>query len=110
MSNYIYILTDCNRTCLHIGMTDDLHKAVNTCKALSGLFFDACSKVSRLVYHETLPTEEAASRRFKELSKYTRMQKERLVRKHNPNWADLGHIRRPHIERPISFSNTGLRY
>ncbi len=110
MSNYIYMLTDCNRTCLHVGMTDDLNKAATTYKELSGLFFDACSKVSRLVYHETFPTEAAALRRFKELSTYTRMQKERLIRKYNPNWTDLGLARTLHVLRPTDLSNTRLRY
>ena len=90
MNNYIYILTDSNRNCLHVGMTNDLLTAKNTYKELPGLFFDACSKISRLVYHEALPSEMAALRRFKELSGYTRMQKERLIRKHNPNWVGLG--------------------
>lgn len=90
MNNYIYILTDSNRRCLHVGMTDDLQKAAKTYHQLTGLFFDACSNASRLVYHEVLPTDMAALRRFKELSNYTRMQKERLIRRHNPNWLDLG--------------------
>src|SRR5690606_6044204 len=107
----IYVLTDCNRNCLHVGMTDDLSKAVNTYKELSGFFFDACSKVSRLVYHEALPTEEAALRRFRELSSYTRMQKERLIRKYNPNWVDLGPAKPLHIMRPTGLSaGAGLRY
>ena len=55
MNNYIYIFTDSNRSCLHVGMTDDLQQAVKTYQELRGLFFDAPSKVSRLVYHETLP-------------------------------------------------------
>ncbi len=90
MNNYIYILTDSNRSCLHVGMTDDLQKAAKTYRELRGLFFDAAPHVSRLVYHETCPTEGDALRRFKELSCYTRMQKERLIRRHNPNWLDLG--------------------
>ncbi|GGG88740.1 nuclease [Parapedobacter pyrenivorans] len=109
MSNYIYVLTDCNRTCLHVGMTDSLQKAVNTYKELSGIFLDTCAKVSRLVYHETLPTEEAAARRFKELTRYTRMQKEKLIRKHNPNWSDLGSVRPLHSARPTTLLNTSLR-
>ena len=103
MNNYIYILTDSNRNCLHVGMTNDLHKAKNTYNELPGLFFDACSKVSRLVYHEALPSEAVALRRFKELSGYTRMQKERLIRKGNPNWLDLG-IR----SMPSTLDRSGL--
>lgn len=90
MSYYVYILTDCNRTCLHVGMTDDLSKAINTYQEITGLFFDPRSKISRLVYHEALPSETIALRKFKELSSYTRMQKERLIRRYNPNWVDLG--------------------
>ncbi|WP_262249505.1 GIY-YIG nuclease family protein [Parapedobacter soli] len=90
MSSYVYILTDSNRNCLHVGMTDDLRKAAETYRELTGLFFDAYSTVSRLVYHETLPSNETALRRFNELSHYTRMQKERLIRRRNPNWLDLG--------------------
>ena len=90
MNNYIYILTDSNRNCLHVGMTDDLQHAVKTHQELKGLFFDVHSGVSRLVYHETLPGSTEALRRFNELSRYTRMQKERLIRRRNPNWLDLG--------------------
>lgn len=90
MNTYIYILTDCNRTCLHVGMSGDLTKAINSYKSLSGFCFDARSKITRLVYHESLPTEETALTRFQEVSKYTRMQKERLIRRYNPDWVDLG--------------------
>ena len=89
MSTYVYILTDCNRTCLHVGMTNDLNEAANTYQSLSGFFVDSCSKVSRIVYHESIPSEEMAHKRFQELSRYTRMQKERLIRRDNPNWINL---------------------
>jgi len=89
MYTYIYILTDCNRTCLHVSMANDLNEAANTSKSLSKYFVDSCSKVSRVVYYELLTCEEMAIKRFQELSRYTRMQKERLIRKHNPNWINL---------------------
>lgn len=89
MDTYVYILTDCNRKCLHVGMTDDLNQATATYKELRELFFETETSASRLVYHEALPSEEAALRRFTELSNYTRMQKEKLIRRCNPNWVDL---------------------
>lgn len=89
MNTYIYILTDSNRNCLHVGMTDDLQQAAKTYRTLNGLFFDAASRASRLVYHEAFSDEAEALRRFKELSRYTRMQKERLIRRRNPNWLTL---------------------
>lgn len=110
MSKYIYILTDSNRACLHVGMTDNLDKAINTYREMPGLFFDACSKVSRLVYHEAYPSEEAAMRRFNELRTYTRMQKERLIRKRNPNWVDLGLIKPLTVFRPSTTPYPGIQW
>lgn len=90
MENYIYILTDSNRSFLHVGMTDNLQEATRTHRELTRLFFNTQSNASRLVYHEALPSDSAALLRFKEVSGYTRMQKERLIRRYNPNWLDLG--------------------
>lgn len=89
MNTYIYIVTDSNRNCLHVGMTDDLQQAAKTYRTLNDLFFNAASRASRLVYHEAFSDEAEALRRFKELSRYTRMQKERLIRRRNPNWLNL---------------------
>ncbi len=89
MNNYVYILTDSNRNCLHVGMTDDLQQAASTHRELKGFFSDVCSGMSRLVYYEMLPGSAEAVRRFNEVSRYTRMQKERLIRRRNPNWLDL---------------------
>ncbi len=102
MGKYLYILTDSNRTCLHIGLTDNLRNATNTYRQLPGLFFDACSKVSRLVYHEACSSEEVAMQRFNEVSRYTRMQKERLIRRYNPNWVDLGLIKPLSVLKPTT--------
>lgn len=107
MKTFVYILTDCNRTCLHVGLSSDLNTAINSHKCLSGFFLTACSKVSRLVYQESLSSEEMALTRFRELSGYTRMQKERLIRKYNPNWIDLS--TRITSLRSISSTTTPLR-
>lgn len=89
MNTYVYILTDSNRNGLHVGMTDDLQKAAKTYRELKSLFFGDSVNASRLVYQEAFPNEEDALHKFQELSRYTRMQKERLIRRHNPNWLDL---------------------
>lgn len=89
MNNYVYIITDSNRRCLHVGMTDNLYNATNTYQELTELFFEDSSKVTRLVYHEGHPSAEMALSRFTELSTYTRMQKEKLIRRSNPNWVSL---------------------
>lgn len=105
MSNHIYILTDSNRQCLHVGTTQDLQETTKTYKELYGLFFDAGSKIFRLVYQESYPTADAATKRFEELKCYTRTQKERLIRKNNPNWVDLSLVRPLKIFKPKSTDN-----
>jgi len=95
MQHHIYILTDANRKCLHVGTTSDLNEAMNTYREMYALFFDGGSPISRLVYKETYHDEEAALMRFEELKNYTRMQKERLIRRHNPDWVDMS------LSRPI---------
>lgn len=89
MKQFVYILTDCNRKCLHVGLTDDLLKTVSFYKEHKQLFFDAASQVSRLVYFEEFNREDLAMNRFKLLAVFTRSQKERLIRSANKDWLDL---------------------
>jgi putative endonuclease len=56
---------------------------------MPSLFFDTGRQLTRLVYFEEFKTEEQALSRFKLISRFTRMQKERLVRSCNPDWIDL---------------------
>ncbi|MEJ5961676.1 GIY-YIG nuclease family protein [Pedobacter immunditicola] len=89
MKKFVYILTDRNRTSLHVGMSADLMKTLDFYKQMPSLFFDSGQQLSRLVYFEEFNTETQALSRFKTLSRFTRMQKERLVRSCNPDWVDL---------------------
>jgi len=89
MKRFVYILTDCNRKCLHVGLTDDLLKTVSFYKEHKQLFFDSTDKVSRLVYFEEFNAEEPALCRFNVLATFTRSQKERLIRSANKDWLDL---------------------
>lgn len=89
MNRFIYILTDCRRQNLHIGMTGNLREIVDFYRIEANLLFDASAKVSRLVYFEKFDSDEKALARFSLLRSYTRMQKERLIRSVNNNWHDL---------------------
>jgi putative endonuclease len=89
MKQYIYILTDCNRSCLHVGYTEDLLKTINFYKEKQTMFFGAQSVISRLIYFEEFSSEELALARFDQMCIYTRPQKENLIRSVNPNWTDL---------------------
>ncbi|MEJ2880766.1 GIY-YIG nuclease family protein [Pedobacter sp. GR22-6] len=89
MKKFVYIVTDRNRTTLHVGMSSDLLKTLEFYKQMPSLFFDNAQQLTRLIYFEELKTEEQALSRFKTISRFTRMQKERLVRSCNPDWVDL---------------------
>ncbi len=89
MKKFVYILTDRNRNSLHVGMSADLMKTLEFYKQMPSLFFDSGNQLTRLVYFEEFKTEAQALSRFKTLSRFTRMQKERLVRSCNPDWVDL---------------------
>jgi putative endonuclease len=89
MKKFVYIVTDRNRTSMHVGMSADLIKTLDFYKQMPNLFFDNGKQLTRLVYFEEFKTEAHALARFKLVSRFTRMQKERLVRSCNPDWIDL---------------------
>lgn len=89
MKKIVYIVTDRNRTTLHVGMSADLVKTLAFYKNMPNLLFDSAGQLSRLVYFEEFRTEAQALSRFKTVSRFTRAQKERLVRSCNADWIDL---------------------
>ena len=88
MKHFVYILTDCNRKVLQVGLTYDLPEAVAFYKHKQQLCYDV-NNASRLVYFEEFATEELAVNRFALLAAFTRSQKERLIRAVNKDWLDL---------------------
>lgn len=89
MKKYVYLVTDRNRSCLHVGMSTDLMKTMNFYRQMPNLFFDSGQQLTRLVYFEELNSESGAVQRFNLISKFTRIQKDRLIRSVNPDWIDL---------------------
>ncbi len=89
MRKYVYLVTDRNRSCLHVGMSTDLMKTMAFYRQMPNLFFDCGQQLTRLVYFEELNSEQAAMNRFKLISCFTRIQKDRMVRSVNPDWVDL---------------------
>ncbi len=86
---FVYLVTDRNRSCIHVGMSSDLMKTMSFYRQMPNLFFDAGQQLTRLVYFEELSSENLAIDRFKLISKFTRIQKDRLIRSVNPDWIDL---------------------
>lgn len=89
MKHYIYIITDRNRTNLHVGLCTDMIKTLQFYCDMPTLFFDKAQQLNRLVYFEEMNTEEQSMERFKTMSTFTRAQKEKMIRSVNPDWIDL---------------------
>jgi len=52
MRKFVYIVTDRNRTSLHVGVSADLIKTLDFYKQMPSLFFDNAQQLTRLVYFE----------------------------------------------------------
>ncbi len=89
IKKYVYLVTDRNRSCLHVGMSTDLMKTMTFYRQMPNLFFDSGQQLTRLVYFEELNSENTAVQRFNLISKFTRIQKDRMIRSVNPDWIDL---------------------
>jgi len=70
-------------------MSTDLIKTMTFYRQMPNLFFDSGQQLTRLVYFEELNSENTAIQRFNLISKFTRTQKDRMIRLVNPDWIDL---------------------
>ncbi|HVY19883.1 MAG TPA: GIY-YIG nuclease family protein [Bauldia sp.] len=86
---YVYILASGIGGTLYIGVTNDLVRRVyeHRTKAVKG--FTSRYSVARLVYFEIFGDIEAAIVREKQLKKWERAWKIRLIEEKNPDWSDL---------------------
>jgi putative endonuclease len=85
----VYILASARNGTLYIGVTSDLagRVSVHIQDLVPG--FTAKHSVHRLVYYEMHETMEAAIAREKQLKKWNRLWKIRLIEGANPEWLDL---------------------
>ena len=87
---YVYILANKRNGTLYIGVTNDLfnrsfqHKLKQDPNS-----FTAKYKIDKLVYYEEYQYVQDAILREKQLKKWNRQWKVRLIEKENPTWRDL---------------------
>ncbi len=74
---------------LYIGMTDDLVRRVYEHKNDFVKCFTKKYGVHLLVYYEACDNKESALVREKQLKKWKRLWKLRLIEKSNPRWRDI---------------------
>jgi putative endonuclease len=89
MSFYVYLLGNRRNGTLYIGMTDDIAKRVwmHRIGALPG--FTKQYGIKILVWYEQHESRESAFERERQIKKWNRAWKLRLVEEMNPAWRDL---------------------
>jgi putative endonuclease len=89
MSYYVYLLASKKHGTLYLGVTNNLVRRVyeHRSKAVPG--FTKRYGVDKLVWFEVHDSIEAAIAREKELKKWRRDWKIRLIEESNPDWDDL---------------------
>jgi putative endonuclease len=86
---FVYVLTNWNNQVMYIGVTNDLVRRVHEHKHKLVAGFPAKYNVNTLVYFEEIADVMTAIAREKEIKKWLREKKNRLVDDMNPNWIDL---------------------
>ena len=89
---FVYIVTNENRTTLYIGVTNDIQRRLsqhyfdsqNTRKSFAGKY-----NCYYLLYYEGFESIEEAIQREKELKKWRREKKDKLITSFNPDWEFL---------------------
>ena len=89
MNSYIYILTNKPNGTLYIGVTSDLIKRVYEHKNSIHEGFTKKYNIKNLVYYEVYENIEEAIKREKQLKKWNRDWKVKLITDFNPQWDDL---------------------
>ena len=89
MAFYVYILASKKHGTLYIGVTSDIVRRVYEHKTKAVPGFTTKYGVDKLVLFEFYDDAAAAIAREKELKKWRRDWKTRLIEEQKPNWDDL---------------------
>jgi putative endonuclease len=86
---YVYILASKRNGTLYIGVTSELVQRIwqHKNKLIEG--FTQKYNVNKLVYYEVHPNAESAITREKQMKKWRRVWKMRIIEEKNPGWNDL---------------------
>ncbi|MEI7805613.1 MAG: GIY-YIG nuclease family protein [Hyphomicrobiales bacterium] len=89
MANYfVYILASRRHGTLYIGVTNDMRRRMEEHRLGVGSKFVRQYRVMRLVHIETFDDPESAIRREKQIKKWNRDWKIRLIEENNLEWRD----------------------
>ena len=85
----VYIITNQRNGTLYIGVTSNIVRRILEHKNKSKESFTSRYDLNTLVYYELANTMRAAITREKQLKKWKRKWKIRLIEELNPSWEDL---------------------
>ena len=85
---YVYILASSTRV-LYVGVTNNMERRLREHRSEDHRGFTHFYDVSKLVYLETTTNPSAAITREKQLKKWPRWRKVRLIEQGNPQWCNL---------------------
>lgn len=88
-SYWVYMVTNPARTVLYIGATNNIERRTSEHKSKRVKGFTSKYNCSYLLYYEETPDVSAAIAREKQLKKWSRAKKERLIDTLNPGRKDL---------------------
>lgn len=85
---FVYIVTNPTKTVLYIGVTNDLERRLNEHFENRGNPSTFAGKYYcyNLIYWERFPDINYAIQREKEIKKWSRIKKNKLIETTNPNW------------------------
>lgn len=88
-AKYIYFITNSNRSEITVGITDNIITFAKSLRNEYELFQMNQTNANRLIYFEEYENVFEVKERFRVLNRWTRAQKERLIRLYNQEWTDL---------------------
>ncbi|MBI5475434.1 MAG: GIY-YIG nuclease family protein [Ignavibacteriales bacterium] len=86
---YIYLMTNWNNKVLYTGVTNNLERRIYEHKHKVVKGFTQKYNVNKLVYYEHTTNVYSAIQREKEIKKWRREKKNKLINSVNPEWKDL---------------------
>ena len=88
-SYFVYIMSNKTNSTIYIGVTSDIYRRANehNDNIIDG--FTKLYNVHKLVYVEEYNSVKDALNREKQLKKWRREKKEKLINSLNPQWKDL---------------------
>ena len=89
LQGHIYILANKYNNVLYLGVTRDLRRRIAEHKLHINAGFSAKYNTEKLVYYEWYDRLDVAIQREKQLKRWRREWKDKLINEFNPEWKDL---------------------